>query len=130
MNTLARVCWITSPLYLLAGMIFGIWMAATGDHTLMPAHAHLNLVGGVLMAIFGAFYTLRPMAAAGMLPKIQIALTHLAVWMMFPGIILALTGGGETLAKAGSIVGVIAVLLFIIIVVRATSPSSAGAENR
>jgi hypothetical protein len=125
MNTLARICWITSPLYLLAGMVFGIWMSATGDHTLAPAHAHLNLIGGVMMALFGTFYTLRPNAAVGLLSKIQAALAHVAVWAMFPGIIMAITGNGETLAKIGSILFILCMLLFVVIVARATSPRSA-----
>jgi hypothetical protein len=106
-------------------MVFGIWMSATGDHTLAPAHAHLNLIGGVMMALFGTFYTLRPNAAVGILSKIQVALAHLAVWAMFPGIIMAITGNGETLAKIGSILFILCMLLFVVIVARATSPRSA-----
>ena len=125
MNNLARLCWITSPLYLLVGMIFGIWMSASGDHTLAPAHAHLNLIGGVMMAIFGAFYALRPVAATGILARIQVALAHLAAITMFPGIILAINGNGEVLAKIGSILFILCILLFVVIVTRATSPNSA-----
>jgi hypothetical protein len=125
MNTLARICWISSPVYLLVGMVFGIWMSATQDHTLMPAHAHLNLIGGVLMAIFGGFYTLFPGSAQTMLAKIQVAATHLAVWFMFPGIIMALTGRGDMLVKIGSIIGIIAIALFLVQVARAPSARSA-----
>ncbi|CAN7638403.1 hypothetical protein [Rhizobium sp. LjRoot254] len=123
MNTLARICWISSPVYLLVGMVFGVWMSATQDHTLAPAHAHLNLIGGVLMAIFGGFYTLFPGAAQTMLAKIQVAATHVAVWFMFPGIIMALTGRSDILAKIGSILGIIAIALFLIQAVRASSAS-------
>lgn len=125
MNTLARICWISSPVYLLVGMVFGIWMSATHDHTLMPAHAHLNLIGGVLMAIFGGFYTLFPGSAQTMLAKIQVAATHLAIWFMFPGIILAIQGKGEMLAKTGSILAIIAIVLFLVQVARAPSTRSA-----
>ena len=125
MNTLARICWISSPVYLIVGMVFGIWMSATHDHTLMPAHAHLNLIGGVLMAIFGGFYTLFPGAAQTMLSKIQVAATHLAIWFMFPGIILAIQGKGEMLAKTGSILAIIAIVLFLVQVARAPSTRSA-----
>jgi hypothetical protein len=121
MNTLARICWISSPVYLLVGMVFGIWMSATHDHTLAPAHAHLNLIGGVLMAIFGGFYTLFPAAAQTALAKIQVAATHLAIWFMFPGIIMALTGRSDMLAKIGSIIGIIAIALFLVQAVRASS---------
>ena len=125
MNTLARICWISSPVYLLVGMVFGIWMSATQDHTLAPAHAHLNLIGGVLMAIFGAFYILVPTAAKTMVAKIQVLTAHLSVWLMFPGIIMAMTGQGETLAKLGSVLAIITMLLFVYLVARAPAVRSA-----
>lgn len=119
MNTIARICWISSPVYLLVGMAFGIWMSATQDHTLAPAHGHLNLIGGVLMAIFGGFYTLFPSAANSMLARLHVAVTHLAIWLMFPGIIMAIQGQGEALAKIGSVLGILAILLFLVQVARA-----------
>jgi len=125
MNFVARLCWVSSPLYLLGGMIFGIWMSATGDHTLAPAHAHLNLIGGVLMAIFGAFYTLRPAAAASIVAKLQVALAHISVWFMFPGIIMAISGGSDVLAKIGAVLGILTIILFAFIAFRATGPESA-----
>jgi hypothetical protein len=126
MNTLARICWISSPTYLLVGMVFGVWMAASQDHSLAPAHAHLNLIGGVLMAIFGGFYTLFPAAAQSAVAKVQIALTHLAIWFMFPGIILALQGKTEALAITGSLLGIVAVALFLYATVRATASDRAA----
>lgn len=125
MNTLARICWISSPIYLLCGMAFGIWMSATQDHTLAPAHGHLNLIGGVLMAIFGGFYTLFPTMAHTTLAKIHVGLTHLAIWLMFPGIIMAISGKGDLLAKTGSILGIVIIVLFLIQVARAPSARSA-----
>jgi hypothetical protein len=125
MNTLARICWMSSPVYLLIGMVFGIWMSATQDHSLAPAHAHLNLIGGVLMALFGTFYMLVPSAAEKLIAKVQVAATHLAIWLLFPGIILAIQQRGEALAKAGSLVGIVAILLFVVIVARAPATRSA-----
>lgn len=37
----------------LVGMCGGIFMAATQDFTLAPAHAHLNLLGWVTLALYG-----------------------------------------------------------------------------
>ena len=37
----------------LCGMGLGIFMAVSQDFTLMPAHAHLNLLGWVSMALYG-----------------------------------------------------------------------------
>ena len=47
-----------APIYVLIGMGFGIFMGASQDFTLAPAHAHLNLIGWVTMALYGTFYAL------------------------------------------------------------------------
>jgi hypothetical protein len=40
---------------------------------------------------------------------------------MFPGIIMAIQGKGDILAKTGSILGIIAIVLFLVQAARATS---------
>ncbi len=57
------ICW------LLAGITLGLVMAASHDHSLFPAHAHMNLLGWVTMCIFAVFYRLVPAAAASKLAK-------------------------------------------------------------
>lgn len=51
----------------LCGIGLGIFMAIHHDFTLMPAHAHLNLLGWVSMALYGLYYrgvaVLRPRLA-------------------------------------------------------------------
>ncbi|MBX9823195.1 MAG: hypothetical protein K2Y19_21540, partial [Afipia birgiae] len=44
----------------LIGMSWGIVMAISKDHSAMPAHAHLNLLGWVSLFLFGIFYRLHP----------------------------------------------------------------------
>lgn len=42
-------------------------MGASGDHTLAPVHAHINLLGFAVMSIFGLVYKVFPaMAATGL----------------------------------------------------------------
>ena len=113
MNGLARVCWITAPLYAVLGMVFGIYMSASGDHTFSPAHGHLNLLGWVTIALYGAFYTLVPEAAASRLAKLQVLLAQIGVIVIVPGIVFAISGTGEGLAKAGSVLILLAALLFL-----------------
>lgn len=50
----------TSVLLLIVGIAMGMYMGATENFTERPVHAHLNLVGGVLMFLAGLFYTQRP----------------------------------------------------------------------
>ena len=47
-----------ASLMLLAGMALGEYMGAKEDFALAPAHAHLNLLGWVTMALYGTFYAL------------------------------------------------------------------------
>lgn len=54
----------TAVLLLLVGVCFGIHMGITQDFTYAPAHAHLNLVGGVLMFLAGLFYNGHPQVSA------------------------------------------------------------------
>lgn len=48
----------TAALIALAGMGWGTFMAISQDHSLSPAHAHLNLLGFVVLSIMGAVYAL------------------------------------------------------------------------
>lgn len=48
----------TGVVCVLIGMLWGMHMGASSDFTLAPAHAHLNLLGWVTMALYGTFYAL------------------------------------------------------------------------
>ena len=48
----------TAALAALCGMVWGTIMGITGDHSLSPAHAHLNLLGWVTLSIMGGLYSL------------------------------------------------------------------------
>lgn len=127
MNGLARLCWITAPIYALLGMAFGIYMSASGDHTLSPAHGHLNLLGWVSIAIYATFYTVVPRAAASRLAKIQVLLAQVGVIMLIPGIILAIQGAGEGLAKTGSVILLLSIALFAWVAIRETNQAPSAA---
>ena len=48
----------SAALYALAGMALGMFMGASGDHSLAPVHAHINLLGWATLALMGSFYGL------------------------------------------------------------------------
>ena len=99
----------------LGGMAFGIHMAMAEDFLLAPAHAHLNLVGMVLCAIYAFYYQVVP-GAAGKLAWVHLALSTLAPVTMFPGIIMVLQDGHENpLVQIGSLSAIASLLLFGII---------------
>ncbi|OAP36967.1 hypothetical protein AU381_19020 [Sinorhizobium glycinis] len=116
MNLLSKICWIGAVLYAVAGMVFGIVMSASGDHSLSPAHAHLILLGWVTLALYGTFYTLCAEATKTWVARIQVALAHLGVLVLTPGIVLAIQGRSETPAKVGAVIVLMSMLLFATVV--------------
>ena len=105
-------------LSVLIGMVWGIQMAATHDHLLSPAHAHLNLLGWVSFSIYAFFYHLVPNAAQGLLPKVHFALALVGLVVIVPGIAMAHMGVNEGVAAAGSILSLLSMLVFGVIVLR------------
>ena len=97
-------------------------MSATGDHSLSPAHGHLNLIGFVAMAVFGTYYALVPSAAASKLGSAHFGLAILSVVVLIPGIARAISEQGEALAKIGSILAVLSMLLFLLVMIRHRKP--------
>jgi hypothetical protein len=111
-------------LFALAGMGIGIFMAASHDHTLTPVHAHVNLLGWVTMFLAGLFYALRPECQTKM-AIVHLALSVVGLLILTPGLVGALEGygWGEPLAGIGSVLTLLAALLFATIVFRATATS-------
>jgi len=54
-------------------------MAMSGDHSQMPVHAHINVLGWVSLALFGLFYKSYPASTEGRLPLIQFVLFNLGI---------------------------------------------------
>ena len=110
----------TSVVLLVIGMLWGIEMGIRQSFALAPAHAHLNLVGGVLLFVFGLYYKLFPDAGGSALAKWQGRL-HIAGAILFPLGVAVVIGKGESfivLPIIGSLIVVVAVALFAVIVFR------------
>ena len=75
-------------LFVLIGMGAGIWMAASGDHSIAPAHAHLNLLGWASLFLFGLFYERRPS-----LNQSRIALIQVAIWSVGTAVLAVAVAG-------------------------------------
>ena len=104
----------------LIGMSGGIMMAISQDFSLAPAHAHLNLLGWVTMALYGLFYHAVPEAARGVLPRVHFWLATCGVTLMVPGIAWTVLGhdGGERIIAPGALMVVCSMIVFGIVVVR------------
>ena len=105
---------------LLIGMLWGMEMGIRQDFALAPAHAHLNLIGGVLLFVFGLYYTLVPAAGNSTLAKLQ-GWLHIAGGVLFPiGIAVVVSKGpGFIFAPIlGSLIALAAIALFAVVVFR------------
>lgn len=114
----AFVLLLAAALCVLGGMLWGIQMAVSGDHLLASAHAHLNLVGWVTLALFGIYYRLTPAACASRLAWVHAVVAIAGVLVMVPGIVLVIQGGSPVMASAGAILGLLSMVLFLTTLLR------------
>jgi formate/nitrite transporter FocA (FNT family) len=113
-----------SAVILMAGMLAGIVMGIKQDFALAPAHAHLNLVGGVLLFLFGLYYRLIPAAGTSTLAKVQ-GWLHIIGAIAFPiGVAIVIVKGEALVAIpiVGSLIVTVAMALFAVIVFRTAQP--------
>lgn len=79
-------------LYIILGVGIGMYMGGSGDHTLVPLHAHINLLGFVLPMIFGVTYHLFPETANSALAKAHFWLHEIGVLVLLVMLWLLLAG--------------------------------------
>lgn len=70
------------------------------------------------MAVFGAYYALTQSAASSKIAPIHFGLTVITVLVIVPGIAMAITEKGETLAVIGSFLAVGSMAMFLFVVIR------------
>lgn len=113
-------------LYLIGGVSLGLYMAASGDHVMHPVHAHFNLLGFVLMTLFGLFYLARPVAAQSKLAKAHFWIYVPAHFIQMLALFLFYRGNAAIeplLATASMVVGV-AILCFAAVVWQHTAKAA------
>lgn len=120
MPTVSRWYFLTATCFLVVGILVGLHMSVTQNHAAVGAHAHINLLGWVTMAIFGAFHALNPQGAGTGLAKAQYGIYTGGVVVMTPALYLLLTGSPAwgPVVGAASLVVFLGVLMFAVIVFR------------
>jgi hypothetical protein len=103
-----------------AGMVWGLVMAISGDHSTMPAHAHLILLGWVSLFLFGIFYHLHPSIDRSRTALIQVWIWIAGTLCVTLGVALIHSGRaiGDPFAAAGSMTVLADMLLFGWLVIR------------
>lgn len=116
-------------LCVLAGMVWGAWMGAHQDFTMMPAHAHLNLLGFVTLSIMGTFYALAGDRASVRLAWVNFVLSAGSVVVMIPMLAKVLAGdtalGPKMAVPEG--VAILGMLCFLASIVMVWMRSGEGA---
>ena len=101
-------------LFVLAGMVWGLQMAISNDHSAFPAHAHLNLLGFVSLFLFGFYYRIHPSLDQSRTAFIQVSIWIVGTIILAIGVALVHTGhgGGDPIAAIGSFIVLAAMLIF------------------
>ena len=118
MPRIAHLYFKSAILFLIVGIGIGISMSISRDHSVMGAHAHINLLGWVTSALFGGYYALNPAKAEGRLPLIQFGIYTGGVTLMVASLYFLLSGNVAMmpLVAAGSIITFLGVLIFALVV--------------
>lgn len=113
----------------LVGVGLGVYMGAAHDFQLSPVHAHVNLLGWVSMLLYGLFYRAFPQAGATKLAAAHFWVNVLGFLVMVPSLAAQILGRPEAGPVLGvsSIVVAFSMLMFAVIVFKATSAKAAAA---
>jgi hypothetical protein len=115
-------------LFIIVGIAMGIGMAASQNHAIMPAHAHLNLLGWVSLFLFGIYYERRPVLDSSRLALIQVGVWSVGTVLLTVAVAALHLGYAafEPIAAISSLIVLAAMLLFAYFVFRpATSVAPA-----
>ena len=133
MQGVARNFFTMAVIYSIVGMMLGLSMAMSHDHSQLPTHAHIMVLGWVMSAVFAFFYHLVPAARASRLASIHFWLAAISSIGMVVGLFV-LYGGNpsiEPLLAVSALAYFAATLLFAFIAFSALWRSEgAGATGR
>jgi hypothetical protein len=100
--------------FIVIGIAMGIGMAASQNHAIMPAHAHLNLLGWVSLFLFGIYYERRPALDISRLALFQVGLWSVGTVLLTVAVAALHLGytAADPVAALASLVVLAAILLF------------------
>lgn len=112
----------TGVVCVLIGMAWGMYMGSNENFALAPAHAHLNLVGWVTMALYGIFYALTRGTMSVRLAWINYLFSLAGALVMIPSLAIFLSNGNDPkyipFMVAGEVLTFVSALIFAISVFR------------
>jgi len=108
-------------LCVLAGMLWGMEMGATENFAVAPAHAHLNLLCWVTMALYGTFYALTSKTMSPRLAWANFLFSAAGGLILIPTLAIYLAKGDKGMIPfmiVGEVLTVLGLLTFLISVLR------------
>lgn len=123
MPRIAHLYFRTAIVFLIVGLCMGLKMGMSGDHSIIGAHAHANLLGWVTMAIFGGYHALNPEKAERRIATLQYGVYTFGVALMVPALYLMLSGNPamEPVVGIASLITFAGVLMFAYIIFSSSS---------
>lgn len=117
-----------ATIFLVVGIAVGLHMGISENHSAMPAHAHINLLGWVTSALFGFYYAVQPTKAEWRAAFIHFAVYVAGMVILLPALYLKYTGYPqfEPLLALGSIIVAVGTLIFAYVLF---SPDAQGAKR-
>lgn len=130
MSRISIAFFAAAVLYALTGMVLGIAMGASEDHTLAPVHAHINLLGWASLALMGTFYGLAGNLAPVKLAWLNFVVSNVGNLITLPLLALLLQGDRAVIPvmALGELIIVLGMLLFAaaVVAVARRAPASAA----
>ncbi|MCX7305943.1 MAG: hypothetical protein NTV73_16670 [Hyphomicrobiales bacterium] len=135
MQGVARNFFTLAIMFAILGMMLGLQMAMSQDHSQLPTHAHIMVLGWVMSAVFAFFYPLVPAAGHSRLAPVHFWLSAVSSVGLVIGLFMIYGGNlsADPIAAVCSMGFFVATLLFAYIALSAlwggqTSAARAGAH--
>ena len=117
---MSRAFFIAAVIYGFLGLLLGLQMAISHDHSQMPTHAHMQVLGWLSFFAFGIYYHLIPSTTGSFLAKVHFWLAQITAPIMLIGL-YGLSGSMpqlEPLAAGGAVIYTISFACFALVVIR------------
>ncbi|GIL39885.1 hypothetical protein [Roseiterribacter gracilis] len=124
MKDVAGLHFRAAVLCALTGMVMGIFMGVTEDHSARDAHAHLNLLGWVSLMLYGLYLRAHPAMATGKLAGAQFVVAVIGVVVMIASLWMMAMGNfelGRAMVPFGAMLTLCSMLMFALLVFRTKS---------
>ena len=119
-------------IWLVLGMVLGLFMGITANNQLLTVHITMVLSGFVVLAIYGFVYRLWPVLKESPLAKVQFWIAMIAVLGQVTGAYQFATSGGTQIAiiAVGSVLAILAGVLMTLMFWMSSAETARRSETR